>query len=295
MDLSSRIEDKQFVCQLVDIVRELNTRILAYYEDPALWRPQRKADASPVTAADLMAHSYLQIALQELLPEVPFLSEEGQAIPFETRKAWQYYWLVDPLDGTQEFLNRSDEFSVNIALIHQGEPILGVLGLPVLDKIYVGVVGQGARCWEQGKVRDLPTLLAQSEADVGRSNEIASEAKQSTILAVSRRRGGECAKALAEAIGSDAPWCQLGGALKFCEMAEGRAHIYPRFSPVCEWDVAAGHALIRSLGAEVYQVAGEPFEYNCHECLHEVYFCACSPGLSDTVLPEWARLLTDGA
>lgn len=277
VDLKDQIKTEKFVIQLVDIVRELQKIILTYYDDPSRWEPQIKADSSPVTAVDLMAHSYLQTALKALCPAAFFLSEEGAAIPFVTRKKWQCYWLIDPLDGTQEFLNRSDEFSINVALIYNGEPILGVIGLPVTDKVYVGIVGEGARCWEQGQVRALRPLTC---------------APEQTVLAVSRRRGGNYAQALADAIGTDAPWCRLGGALKFCEMAEGRAHIYPRFSPVCEWDVGAGHALLRSVGAEVYQVAGSALVYNRQEVLNDVYFCACSPGLSEKVLPEWARLLS---
>lgn len=274
----SAIIDDRLVQKVVEIAREVSTSIIAYYEDPALWRPQRKADASPVTAADLMAHSFLQMALGELLTDVPVLSEEGRIISFEERQTWHRYWLVDPLDGTQEFLNRSDEFSVNIALIESGEPVLGVLGLPVNDQVYVGVVGQGARCWDQGCERALPPLSA----------EVAEP-----ILAVSRRRGGGNARQLAKAIGTDAPWCQLGGALKFCEMVEGRAHIYPRFSPVCEWDVAAGHALISSVGGEVFDTNGERLQYNVHEDLSDVYFCACMPGMAGQVIPEWQKLLSD--
>jgi 3'(2'), 5'-bisphosphate nucleotidase len=226
-----------------------------------------------------MADRFLVQTLGEIFPAVPVLSEEGHAIPFEDRQQWSVYWLVDPLDGTQEFLNQSGEFSVNIALVCDGEPILGVLGLPVKDKVYVGAIGSGAGCWDEGNYRQLPPMVSPAVPPV---------------LAVSRRNGREAAQTLAHSLGTAAPWCQLGGAIKFCEMAEGRAHIYPRFSPVCEWDVAAGHALIASLGGEVYQTINEPLRYNQQSNLQEVYFCACAPGLAERTLPAWLDIRARG-
>jgi 3'(2'), 5'-bisphosphate nucleotidase len=274
--LKEQLTHKGLGWQLVERVRTLNRKILDLYRAPLGWNLQRKPDSSPVTAADLMAHNFLEKMLLELTPGVPVLSEEGAAVSVQERRSWPLYWLVDPLDGTQEFVNRSDEFSVNVALMFHGRPLLGLVSLPVQDRVYVGIQEQGAYCWEHGAGRSLVPLQAPP---------------RDPILAVSRRRADGKAKALADSLETEAAWCQLGGALKFCEIAEGRAHIYPRFSPVCEWDVAAGHALIASLGAQVYQENGAPLVYNEKNTLEEVFFCACLPEMLGQVLPFWLDIL----
>ncbi|MEJ2754714.1 MAG: inositol monophosphatase family protein, partial [Gammaproteobacteria bacterium] len=208
----------------------------------------------------------------------PFLSEEDKPVAYHVRKEWSCCWLVDPVDGTQEFLQRSGEFSVNVALIANGEPVLGALAVPISGAVYLGIVEHGATRWRNGELTPLPPLKS---------------CRNKPILAMSRRRDQGGASVFAEALNANpAYWCQ-GGALKFCAMAEGAVDVYPRFSPVSEWDVAAGHALLRSLGAQVYADVERPLRYNIRPNLDDVYFCACSSVESEHTVGLWAQSLRE--
>ncbi|MEO3680091.1 3'(2'),5'-bisphosphate nucleotidase CysQ [Rheinheimera fenheensis] len=220
---------------IIDIAEQAGQAILAVYQqDNAAFNITGKADDSPLTAADLAAHQLIVKALTVLTPELPILSEEAADISWDIRKTWQRYWLVDPLDGTKEFIKRNGEFTVNIALIENGEPVLGVIHAPVLNKTYYAAKGQGAFL-KQGA-----TSKAISVATPG-----------DTVRVVGSRShpSPDLAGYLQQFAKHD--MVPVGSSLKFCLVAEGAADVYPRFGPTMQWDTGAGHIIAREAGASV--------------------------------------------
>jgi len=209
-----------------------------------------KADDSPVTEADLSAHRVIKAGLQALTPQWPVLTEEGGLPDWSVRQHWADYWLVDPLDGTREFVKRNGEFSVNIALIHQHQPVLGVVYAPATGAEFAGVRGIGSwRFTPQGqqllKVRSLP--------------------QPSITLALSRSHGSRCERALIEALienGGAPDVLRCGSALKTCMVAEGLADLYPRFGPTSEWDTAASQCVLEAAGGQLINLDGQSLTYN---------------------------------
>jgi 3'(2'), 5'-bisphosphate nucleotidase len=242
-----------FMAELIALARCAGAAILDIYHAPEKINLQTKSDNSPITAADLAAHDILARGLAALLP-APILSEEGQLPAFAERKNWPRYWLIDPLDGTQEFVARSGEFTVNIALVEGGVPLVGVVHLPVLDETYLGVdksftaaaTHNIAEKYRQGKkiallkTRNLQDRLA-AKAALG-------------VLASARHGSAETAVLLAEMAQQWPTGIDLlnaGSSLKFCWIAEGRADFYPRLAPTCEWDTAAAQAVLVAAGGAV--------------------------------------------
>lgn len=215
-----------------------------------------KADHSPLTEADLAAHQIIVAALRELTPEMPVLSEESAQIPYAVRRGWERYWLVDPLDGTREFIKKNGEFTVNIALIEHGEPIIGVVHVPVTATSYLGCKGVGA--FRQDAKGNAPIQVQLPPASPPR------------VVASRSHRGPEVDAFLDKLGPHDV--VSVGSSLKFCLLAEGRADIYPRLGPTCEWDTAAGHAVAAAAGATVTDVNGAPLRYNQKETLLNPYF-----------------------
>ncbi|MCX7562943.1 3'(2'),5'-bisphosphate nucleotidase CysQ [Xanthomonadaceae bacterium XH05] len=257
--------------QAIAIAREAGAAILDVYGQD--FSVDAKDDHSPLTAADLAAHRIILHGLMQLTPGVPVLSEEGAKIDWATRRQWMCYWLVDPLDGTREFVKRNGEFTVNIALIEQGEPVLGIVHAPVLD--YLVHAQQGAGCW----LRDTAT---------GEDMRLATQRPAVAPLRVAASRSHldeRTARAL-EAIGEHEHH-SLGSSLKFCRIAEGRADVYPRFGPTSEWDTAAGQCVLEAAGGVVLDLAGEPFRYNRGPSLLNPDFIA----LGDPDLPwrDWLQ------
>ncbi|MBU2428524.1 MAG: 3'(2'),5'-bisphosphate nucleotidase CysQ [Gammaproteobacteria bacterium] len=210
--------------------------ILAIYQQPEAVAVQRKVDESPLTAADLAAHQLIMRELALVTPDIPVLSEEAADIPWSVRQHWHCYWLVDPLDGTKEFIKRNGEFTVNIALIVAGEPVLGVIHAPVLHKTYSGITGIGA--W----VAD-----AKGEHAI---NARATQTGETVRLVGSKSHyQPEVEPYLAQFPQHEL--VAVGSSLKFCLVAEGAAHIYPRFGPTMLWDTGAGHAIAVAVGATV--------------------------------------------
>jgi 3'(2'), 5'-bisphosphate nucleotidase len=206
-----------------------------------------KADASPVTQADLRAHGVIVAGLNALTPDLPVLSEESVEVPLTTRRGWERYWLVDPLDGTQEFLARNGEFTVNIALIVGNHPALGVVYVPARDTMYWGVPGEGA--WRSVGAATAVPIRARARA-----------ASPVRVVASRSHRGDS----LAPFLGALGPHelLSVGSALKLCMIADGTADIYPRLGPTSEWDTAAPHAIVVAAGGVVTTVDGEPLRYN---------------------------------
>ena len=206
-----------------------------------------KADASPLTQADLASHRVIRDSLARLTPDIPLLSEESAEVDFEIRAGWQRYWLVDPLDGTKEFINRNGEFTVNIALVSGHEPVLGIVHVPVSGVTYVGIVGQGA-------TRQRPGQAAEA-IGVQRPG-----ARPLRIVGSRSHANPELERYLAPL--GDYELISMGSSLKFCVLAEGGADFYPRLGPTSEWDTAAAHAVVVAAGGRVVTLEGRPLQYN---------------------------------
>jgi len=216
-----------------------------------------KDDNSPLTAADLASHRAIVAGLQQLTPEIPILSEESAGIPFAERSRWQRFWLVDPLDGTKEFIKRNGEFTVNIALIEGHEPVLGVVQIPVKGLCYFATRGQGAFRQETGRAAE---RIAVSRLGPGPVRVVGS-----------RSHGGKSLEEFVARLGEHT-LVAIGSALKFCLVAEGKADIYPRLGLTSEWDTAAAQCIVEEAGGQVIAIGGERLAYNTKESLLNPYF-----------------------
>lgn len=215
-----------------------------------------KADASPLTEADLASQQVLLEGLAKLAPEIPHLSEETAAAPYEERCGWQQFWAIDPLDGTKEFLKRNGEFTINVALIEEGVPVLGVVHAPILRRSYCGALGHGAfRIDGDEEQRPIRATGTGSET---------------LAVVASRSHAGPHLEAFLAAL-PEHRLVSLGSSLKLCLVAEGEADLYPRLGPTMEWDTAAAHAVVLAAGGRVVDTSGEPLAYN-KEDLHNPYF-----------------------
>ena len=215
-----------------------------------------KADDSPVTAADLAAHHVLLDGLTALAPDIPVLSEEDANIAQSVRAAWTRWWLVDPLDGTKEFISGSEEFTVNIALIEQGRVVFGVVSMPTSGRCYYGGAGLGA--WREDGSERSPISVRNTPP----------EGEPLTVVA-SRRHSSPRQERLGEL-----RLTSVGSSLKFCLLAEGAADCYPRLAPTSQWDTAAAQGVLEGAGGVVLQLDGEPFSYPARESLLNDYFLA---------------------
>ncbi len=244
--------------ECVNIARDAGKAILSIYD--AGFNIEEKEDKSPLTDADLAAHNLIIQRLTELTPEIPILSEESAKLPFEERASWETYWLVDPLDGTREFIKRNGEFTVNIALIHQHQSIIGVINVPVLDVDYFAWKNGGAYKAEQnGKAKRI---------SVKKLNESASS--QLTV-AGSRSHGSEMMQQYMKKLGN-VETISMGSSLKFCLVAEGRADLYPRLGLTSEWDTAAAHCIVVQAGGYITKTDMSPLEYNTKDSLLNPFF-----------------------
>ncbi|MDN3554931.1 3'(2'),5'-bisphosphate nucleotidase CysQ [Halomonas maura] len=224
---------------------------------------ETKEDKSPLTEADIASHNALVALLEEMTPEVPILSEESVDIPFEKRQQWQRYWLIDPLDGTKEFIKKNGEFTLNVALIENGVPVFGIVHAPALGVTWWGQVGAGA--WKvQGnqsmaiQVRDLPDPEQAPWKVVG-----------------SRSHGSEAFEAFCAQLPQHER-VSMGSSLKLCLVAEGEADLYPRLAPTSEWDTAAAQAVVIAAGGEVLNAQTlEPLRCNQQESVLNPFFIVC--------------------
>jgi 3'(2'), 5'-bisphosphate nucleotidase len=217
------------------------------YEAPAR-EVMRKEDNSPLTQADLAADRVINASLQNLNLGWPILSEESAQVDYSIRKNWTRYWLIDPLDGTKEFIKRNGEFTVNIALIDDGKPVLGVVYSPVLDVCYYSALGGGA--YTQRGSSAGQRIHAQSN-NSGQPLKIVSGRSHTSILTAT----------LLDHIGLHES-IHMGSSLKLCLVAEGSAHLYPRYGQTMEWDTAAAHAIVKEAGGVVNDVNGSELSYN---------------------------------
>ncbi len=232
---------------------------------------QFKSDQSPLTLADRNAHQIIVAGLKET--GLPILSEEGKKIPYKERKNWQRFWLVDPLDGTKEFIKRNGEFTVNIALIENGVPVMGVIYVPVTDVLYFGSIEKGA--FRVSQVRQTTNWFDKAE-------KLPQKTGDNTFRVVaSRSHINPETEEFIQKLKADHPKIEIvskGSSLKLCLIAEGKADIYPRFGPTSEWDTAAGHAIISASGGKVV-LADNPdtdLKYNKENILNPYFIATCN-------------------
>ncbi|WP_151704983.1 3'(2'),5'-bisphosphate nucleotidase CysQ [Nitrincola alkalilacustris] len=258
---------------LLQLSEQAGEAILEIYHDVDRWQENTKSDDSPVTAADIAAHHLLLQGLQRITPDIPILSEESAEIPWSIRQSWGRYWLLDPLDGTREFLQRNDEFTVNLALIEQGKPIFGIVYAPVSKHLYWG--GDG-KAWQ--RVADHTSRIHTRTAG-----------RKITLL-TSRRHGKAEAEAFADKLASccdEVDTLAYGSSIKLCLIAAGEADLYPRLAPTSEWDTGAGQAILEAAGGALYNLdTHNILHYNCKESLLNPPFVACGD-------PELLQLLLE--
>jgi 3'(2'), 5'-bisphosphate nucleotidase len=245
------------VSRVVSIAREAGDAIMEVYgrDDHGT---THKIDESPLTLADRAAHDRIVARLSEE-GDVPVLSEESESVPYEERARWTSFWLVDPLDGTKEFIKRNGEFTVNIALVRDRRPVLGVVHAPALGTTYWAAEGEGAY---------------KRDADGAERRIAVSDYRQSGLQVVaSRSHAGELMPRFLAALGD--PECvSSGSSLKFCLVAEGAANLYPRFGPTMEWDIAAAHSVVLEAGGTITDVDGRELEFDKPD-LHNPWFVVC--------------------
>lgn len=262
--------DEGTVAAVCGVAQEAGRATLAFHGGTVAF--ERKADDSPLTAADRAAHTHIVGALRQLTPHLPILSEESSAEEAAGRHAWSTFWLVDPLDGTKEFIKGSGEFTVNIALISGTRPVLGVVHVPVTGVTYWGSVAGGAFKALPGQA---PVPLRTRPAVPG----------QLTVVA-SKDHAGPRVEALLRRLGTPRT-ASLGSSLKFCLIAEGLADFYPRFLPTSEWDTAAAQAVLEAAGGQVTDLSGQQLVYNKPQILNPPFLAFGDPGYG------WHALLKD--
>jgi 3'(2'), 5'-bisphosphate nucleotidase len=224
---------------IVTIAKEAGKAIIQVYKQD--FEVEYKQDNSPLTLADKKANDIIEDGLNQLSVNFPILSEEGKEISYEDRKHWEYFWLIDPLDGTKEFVKKNGEFTVNIALIHQDTPVLGVVYAPALDKCYWSKQGEGA--FKDGKKLPLKTENQRNTYKIVASRSHMSDETQAFIDAIDTDKAKEL--------------ISIGSSLKICLVAEGEADIYPRLGPTMEWDTGAAHAVVNESGNSLKMINSE--------------------------------------
>ena len=252
--------DKIDVKEIIEVTRKAGDAIMAIYstDDFAV---VDKSDNSPLTKADNASNDVINAMLKSSYPDIPIISEENKAIDYSERKDWDWFWLVDPLDGTKEFIKKNGEFTVNIALVHNGKPVLGVVGVPARNHIYYAAAGSGAfKIDENGN--ETPLKVNAPRAD-------------SIALIGSRSHPSPEFDAYLKEMESryaNVDFVAAGSSLKFCLIAEGKADVYPRLGPTMEWDTGAGHAVVLEAGARVKVFGGDSdLQYNKENLLNPFF------------------------
>ena len=262
---------KSLIDPVVTLAIDAGRKILEVYSSD--FEVQSKDDDSPLTQADLASHHCIVAGLEALTPDIPIISEESELPGFAERREWDRYWIIDPLDGTKEFVNRNGEFTVNIALIEKQKPVFGVVHVPVQDKTYWGCEGLGAKCRDSnGNVKSIHVSTASSVP---------------VRVVGSRSHRSASLDAYLENLG-DHDMIPMGSSLKFCVIAEGGADLYPRLGLTSEWDTAAAQAVVEQAGGSVVTLDGKPMKYNTKEDILNPYFFVI--GATDR---DWLALLPD--
>ncbi|MFT4519264.1 MAG: 3'(2'), 5'-bisphosphate nucleotidase [Halioglobus sp.] len=272
---------EQLVAPLLPLCRHAGEVIREHYYAPDAADFEAKGDDSPLTRADLASDAILQAGLLAIDSNIPVLSEESAPVDLSQRREWQRYWLVDPLDGTREFLDRTGEFTINIALIEEHRPVLGVLYLPLEELAYVGIPDVLARCYRVPDTGPWPwEALETRQLTAGEPLE---------VLASPRHKGPRLHATLDWLKQHWGPLTRKnsGSALKFCQLAAGEGDFYPRFSPCCEWDTAAGQAVLEAAGGALLGLDGMPLQYNRQDSLYSPDFF----GIAQPGAPLWREFL----
>jgi len=258
--------------RLIALARKAGDAILAVYNTD--FSVEDKADRSPLTEADMAAHRIIVDELERATPGIPVLSEESADIPYDVRRSWHRYWLIDPLDGTREFVKRNGEFTVNIALIEDHEPVIGVIHVPVSGESYYGGRGLGAF----------------HQAGPGRSEPIrvSKRCHRPLRVAGSRSHAGDSLRRFLERVGPH-EIVSMGSSLKSCLVASGRADIYPRLGPTSEWDTAAAQAIVEAAGGRITRTDMGPLRYNTKASLLNPHFLVFGDSSVD-----WSGFLDGG-
>ncbi len=292
MELEKRRENfKRLMMDCLLAALQAGEAILEVYNTD--FEVEEKEDNSPLTLADMQSHRIITDILSDTVFEgksIPILSEEGRDISFKDRCGWEYFWLVDPLDGTKEFVKRNGEFTVNIALIHKGKPIAGIIFIPVKDSLYFAAEGHGV--YKLERANQYKGLISAMEDHAYRYNELLKYAtdlksrqerpKQNGHLRIigSRSHRSQKMEEFLEELGKDYKEIEIfpaGSSLKFCLIAEGTADLYPRFGPTMEWDTAAGQAIVEEAGGVVVSVETKaPLLYNKENLLNPWFMVAGS-------------------
>jgi len=241
---------------IVTIAKEAGKAIMQIYEQH--FEVEYKKDSSPLTLADKKANDIIEDGLNQLPVNFPILSEEGKEIPYKDRKHWEYFWLVDPLDGTKEFVKKNGEFTVNIALIHKGTPVLGVVYAPALDVCYWAKQGEGA--FKDGQKLPLKTAVQRSTYKIVASRSHMSDETKDFIDAIKTDKEKELVS--------------IGSSLKICLVAEGEADIYPRLGPTMEWDTGAAHVVANESGVVLKKYKDNEYlqhKYNKENLLNQYF------------------------
>jgi len=258
--------DQALLDEVIEISRRAGQAIMDIYRQGI--EVTQKADDSPLTQADLASHYIITSALQQLSPDLPCLSEEAADIDFATRSGWNEYWLIDPLDGTKEFIKRNGEFTVNIALIRDHEPVLGVVHIPVSGETFSGSRTLGAqRISEQNET---VTIRVRKPSAIP------------LVVVGSRSHANPVIERYLQQLGEH-ELISMGSSLKFCVVAEGKADFYPRLGPTSEWDTAAAHAVVLGAGGKVVKLDGQPLRYNQKDSLLNPEFLVIADDSRDYV------------
>ncbi|HEY9032250.1 MAG TPA: 3'(2'),5'-bisphosphate nucleotidase CysQ [Kangiella sp.] len=260
--------EQEFVNKINKIAIDAGKKIMAIYEmDFDIYE---KKDESPLTEADLASHHHIINELVSLDTGFPILSEESADIDWSERQSWQTYWLIDPLDGTKEFIKKNGEFTVNIALVHQNRPILGVVYAPAIDVLYYGSEETGAWKLESGTAKQI---------------KVSTKAENPIRVVGSRSHQSEAMEGYLSQYPSH-EMIPMGSSLKLCLVAEGKADLYPRLGPTCEWDTAAAHAIVNAAGGycviydEEQKTETKDLTYNTKESLLNPYFIVKGPEIN---------------
>jgi 3'(2'), 5'-bisphosphate nucleotidase len=259
---------------VIALVDEAGAAILSIYESDD-FGTRIKEDKSPLTEADMDSHEVLVEGLRQLTPDIPILSEESEDLAFEDRRTWNRFWLVDPLDGTKEFIKQNGEFTVNVALIEDGKPVVGIVGVPASDTMYWGIEGVGAfKRLSSGETVKLHVTEP-------------SEARTKTKVVVSRSHVNDATEEYASRVHDrvgDVELMPVGSALKLCMVAEGQAQVYPRLGPTMEWDIAAADCVVRQAGGVVRTMSKDKLRYNKKDLLNPFFVASCCEALMPETL-----------
>ncbi|MFQ5330192.1 MAG: 3'(2'),5'-bisphosphate nucleotidase CysQ [Thermodesulfobacteriota bacterium] len=264
---------------LLSIAKEAGDAILEVYDTE--FTVESKADKSPLTLADKRSDEVISSALNRLYPEIPILSEEGRSIPFTERQAWEYLWVVDPLDGTKEFIKRNGEFTVNIALIHNNEPVVGVIYIPVTRIFYFAKRGVGA--YKRAYTREMESIEEDNSLLHGSERLPLPDAlkRPFTVVASRSHMSHETEEYIdkLKKLHGEVAIISAGSSIKICMVADGRANVYPRLGPTMEWDTAAGQAIVEEAGGALIDAATEKaVRYNRENLLNSSFIVHLEKG-----------------